>query len=133
MDYIIFDPQQELFSCIKIALEKKGYAVYDGVLPPKGTAYPFFYLGEVQQTDNILKNGIITGSVYQTIHAWHNNPRQRGVVSSMLADAKRTCMELEHTANYSWMIGGTNQQIFQDNTTEAPLLHGVLDVTYQYC
>lgn len=41
MEYI--DPQQELFSKLKIELEALGYAVYDGFLPPEGTAYPFVY------------------------------------------------------------------------------------------
>ena len=84
------DAQQELFTAFKLALEAKGYAVYDGALPPENTPYPFIYLGEFRQTDTELKNAV-TGIVYPMIHVWHNNWNQRGTVSKMLLDIKTVC------------------------------------------
>lgn len=57
------DPQQELFSELLMQLKKEEYAVYDGFMPPEGTAYPFVYLADNQQTDNRYKNAVI-GSVF---------------------------------------------------------------------
>ena len=81
------DPQQELFTILKIELEKLGYDVYDGYLPDNETTYPFVYLADSQLTDDINKTAVF-GNVYQTIHVWHNNPKQRGTVSKILLNIK---------------------------------------------
>lgn len=127
----LIDPQQELFSHLKTKIQALGYDVYDGLLPPENTEYPFVYLGDFRQSDSVLKNAI-TGIVYSTIHVWHNNPRQRGTVSRMLLDIKTVCFELGQTAHFVWHIRNTNQQIFADNTTKAPLMHGVLESEFQF-
>ena len=82
------DPQQELFTELLLQLKKTEYDVYDTFLPPEDTPYPFIYLADSQQSDRQTKGAVI-GSVYQTIHVWHNNPRQRGTVSKMLQDIKK--------------------------------------------
>ena len=78
MEYV--DPQQELFSKLKIEIESLGYDVYDGFLPPEGTPYPFVYLGDMTQTDDTNKSAVL-GNVFQTMHVWSNTPRNRGTVS----------------------------------------------------
>lgn len=124
------DAQQELFTALKLGIEAKGYAVYDGALPPEGTPYPFVYLGDFRQTDTELKNAI-TGIVYPMIHVWHNNPRQRGTVSQMLLDIKAVCRSIGHTDNFAWLFRNMNSRIFPDDTTNStnktPLLHGIVE------
>lgn len=120
------DAQQELFTAIKLALEAKGYAVFDGALPPENTPYPFIYLGEFRQTDVELKNAV-TGTVYPMIHVWHNNWEQRGTVSRMLLDIKTVCRNLGHTTNFAWLVKNVNSSIMADDTTKPPLLHGVVE------
>lgn len=46
------DPQQELFTTLKLELEKLGYGVYDGFLPPEDTPYPFIYLADSHLIDD---------------------------------------------------------------------------------
>ena len=125
------DAQQELFTAFKLALEAKGYAVYDGALPPENTKYPFIYLGEFRQTDTELKNAV-TGVVYPMIHVWHNNWNQRGTVSKMLLDIKTICRTLENTANFAWIMRNINSRILADNTTKTPLLHGVFEADCEF-
>ena len=125
------DPQQELFSELLLKMKELGYDVYDTFLPPKGTPYPFIYLADSQQTDTPNKTAVF-GNVSQTIHIWHNNPRQRGTVSKMLLDIKKICYKLEHTENFAWMIQNVNQRILPDNTTKTPLLHGMLEVEFKF-
>ena len=125
------DPQQELFSKLKKDLESKGFTVYDGFLPPEGTPYPFVYLGDSQQTDDANKSAVF-GNVFQTIHVWHNNPRQRGTVSQILLEIKLSCRLIEHTDNFAWNVLNITQQILKDDTTATPLLHGVLDVEWKF-
>ncbi len=125
------DPQQELFTALKLNIEALGYDVYDSGLPPEGTPYPFVYLGDSQQTDRSLKNATV-GSVSQKIHVWHSDPKKRGTVSEMLMNIKVVCRKLDKTANYTWAVSSAIQQIIPDNTTTTPLLHGVLDITFNY-
>ena len=125
------DPQQELFTELLLKLKKLGYDVYDTFLPPEGTSYPFIFIADSQQTDTQTKSAVM-GKVYQTIHVWHNNPKQRGTVSQMLLDIKKVCYKLEHTENFAWMIQNVNQRILPDKTTKTPLLHGVLELEFKF-
>ena len=121
----VLDPQQELFIALKLEIEKLSYAVYDGALPPADTPYPFVYLGDFRKLDTVYKNAV-SGTVYPVIHVWHNNIKQRGTVSKMLLNIKAVLYGLKRTNNYSWLIKNVNTQIISDDTTNTPLLHGVI-------
>lgn len=125
------DPQQEIFTELLLKLREQGYDVYDGFLPPEDTPYPFVYLGDNHQTDDANKTAVF-GNVYQTIHVWSNNPKQRGEVSDMLLAIKQTCRKIGHTRNFAWMLKNANQRILPDNTTKIPLLHGILEVEFKF-
>ena len=125
------DPQQELFTELRLQLNDTGYDVYDTFLPAEGAPYPFIYLADSQQSDGQTKSAVI-GSVTQTIHVWHDNPRQRGTVSRMLLAVKKICYRLEQTENFSWMAVEALQRIQPDDTTKTPLLHGVLEVEFKF-
>ena len=125
------DPQQELFIALKLGIEALGYTVYDGVMPPDGTPYPFVYLGDFQQQDTDTK-GFVIGKVSPAIHVWSDNPRNRGTVSQMLLDIKRVCRGITQTTNFSWCVRNINQHILPDNTTKTPLLHGVINADFSF-
>lgn len=125
------DPQQEIFTAIKLDIQRKGYKVFDGMLPPDKTPYPFIYLGDMQQIDDENKSAVF-GNVFFTIHIWHNSPKKRGTVSGMLLEVKDTCRHIEHTENFDWYVKNINQRIVTDNTTKAPLLHGILEVEFKF-
>ena len=125
------DPQQELFTKLLTEIKALGYDVYDDFLPSDGTPYPFVYLADSQQIDEANKTAVF-GNVYQTIHVWHNNPRQRGTVSKMLLAIKNTCRKLEHTDNFAWNVRNVNQRILPDKTTKQPLLHGLLEIEFSF-
>lgn len=125
------DAQQELFTALKLGLEEKGYAVFDGTLPPDDTPYPFIYLGDFRQTETELKNALM-GIVYPMIHVWHNDTEQRGTVSAMLLDVKALCRKILRTNNYSWSVRNVTSRIIPDNTTKTPLLHGVCEADFHF-
>lgn len=125
------DPQQELFTELLLRIKEQGYDVYDGFLPPEGTPYPFVYLADSQQADSANKSAVI-GNVYQTIHVWSDSPKRRGEMSGILLAIKRICRNIQSTKNFAWMLFNVEQRILSDNTTKAPLLHGVLEVTYRF-
>ena len=125
------DPQQELFTQLKLMIEALGYSVYDGSLPPKDTPYPFVYLGESQLMDVANKTAVF-GSVTQTIHVWNDDPKKRGTVSAMMLAIKQKARALEHTGNFAWNLLNVMQRILPDNTTKQPLLHGILELGYKF-
>lgn len=125
------DPQQELFTILKLKLEELGYDVYDGFLPPKNTPYPFIYLADSHLIDDANKSAVF-GNVYQTVHIWHNNPKQRGTVSKMLLDIKNTARKIDKTDNFSWFIIDVEQSILADTITSTPLMHGVLELKFKF-
>lgn len=124
------DPQQELFSTLLVELKKYGYDVYDSVLPPDDTPYPFIYLGDSQVVDDIYKNATLC-TVTQTVHVWHNNPRERGVVSQMLYAIKKVAYALTETKSYKWSGRVESQQILPDTSTSVPLMHGVITLQFK--
>ena len=123
------DVQQAIFTQLKVDVESLGYDVYDGELPPKGTAYPFVYLGNSTQNDNTTKSGSI-GTMSQMIHVWHSNVKKRGTVSEMLFNIKNICMNIEK--KYPVILSGMNQTIMPDDTTAKPLIHGVITVNFKF-
>lgn len=125
------DPQQEIFTRVKLDFEALGFSVHDGALPPDDTPYPFVYLGDCRQTDDANKSAVF-GNVYLTIHVWHNSPKKRGTVSRMLLDIKTACRKISHTDNFAWSVRNITQRIITDNTTKSPLLHGVLEVEWKF-
>lgn len=125
------DPQQELFTALLTKLRDMDYDVYDTFMPSEDEAYPFIFLADSQQIDDQNKTAVF-GDVYQTIHVWHNNPKQRGTVSKILLEIKQLCYELKNTANFAWDIRGVDQRILPDTTTAIPLLHGILDVQFKF-
>lgn len=125
------DPQQELFTELMVKLKEIGYGVYDGALPSEDTPYPFIYVADSQQVDDINKSAVF-GNVYQTIHVWHNNPKQRGTVSAILLAIKDVCRKITHTKNFAWYVVNVNQRILADTTTKQPLMHGILDVEFRF-
>ena len=104
----MIDPQQELFTKVKLAVEavigKEN--VYDGFLPPEGTPYPFVYLGDAYQVDDDNKSAIF-GTESLTVHVWHKKPEES-----------------------DYRNGQT--RILTDNTTKQPLLHGVVELRFQF-
>lgn len=123
------DVQQAVFTQLKVDIESLGYDVYDGELPPEGTAYPFVYLGNSTQNDNTTKSGSI-GTMSQMIHVWHSNVKKRGTVSDMIFNIKNICRNIEN--KYPVILSGMNQNIMPDSTTAKPLIHGVITVNFKF-
>lgn len=122
----MLDPQQEIFTAIRQAIMKLGYSVYDTVLPPEGTEYPFVYVGDTQQVDVRTKTQV-NGIVYQMVDIWHDNPKRRGDVSAMALAIKQACFALTHTTNFSIDVSLNDQRIRPDKDIGITLLRCFLE------
>ncbi len=129
------DSQQELFTALKVQLEKalksKGINVYDTFLPSEGTPYPYVYIGSSQLVDDYGNKTMILGNITQVVDVWHNNPRKRGELSEIMQTIKKVARQINHTNNFAFMIQNINQRILSDSSTGAPLMHGVLELDFR--
>lgn len=128
------DPQQEVFTSLLVALTNEfktlGYGVYDGELPSEDKPYPFIYLADNQQIDKQVGKREIMANVHQTVHVWHNNPRERGTVSTLMYGVKKVAYGLKKTTNFKWDLVNIDQRIMTDNTTKIPLVHGIINLEF---
>ena len=120
--------QQELFTYFKTQLN-----AYDGQLPPMGTQYPFYYLADTRQQFGSAKTQDY-GYATLIVHIWHNNDKQRGVVSEMMDNIMNVAGRLKETSNYKWSLirNESEHQILADTTTTPPLMHGWSSLRFGY-
>ena len=122
--------QQELFMAVKARLQDLGYEVYDNMLPPEGTPYPFIYLAETTQTQYNAK-AQDAGYVRLVVQVW-GKATMRGTISEISGDVVETVRTLDHTDNDGYALREREQRIINDNTTKTPLMQGYnsLEVFY---
>lgn len=129
------DSQQELFTALKVQLEKalksKDVNVYDTFLPSEGTPYPYVYIGNSQLVDDYGNKTMVLGDITQVVDVWHNNPRKRGELSEIMQTIKKVARQINHTNNFAFMIQNIDQRILPDTSTSTPLLHGVLELDFR--
>ena len=126
----MYDPQQEIFTAMRAACMTIG-DTYDTKLPPEDVPYPFIYIGQVRDNDDMGFKSETLSDVYIDIHVWHSDPRKRGTVSSMMAQVKAAAFRTSRTRHYAWTYKGADSQIITDTSTKEPLMHGVLTVHFK--
>lgn len=125
----MIEPQQALFGYILTELKEMGYSVFDGELPKDETTYPFIYLADSQTVDEARKDAV-QGTVYQTIHVWHDKVRERGTVSAIIYDIKTLCRKLENESG--WLLSECSSRILADNSTGRTLMHGIIETGFKF-
>lgn len=124
--------QQEYFMALRSALIQKGYAVYDSVLPPEHTPYPFVYLAGSWNNPQDIKTGDI-GKITQIVQVW-GTAKMRGTISAMCEAVLDTAKTIKTTEHYAFHIRAneTEQQILNDDTTNTPLMQGYTSLRVAY-
>ncbi len=129
------DSQQELFTALKVQLEKtlesKKIKVYDSCLPDEGTPYPFVYIGSSQLVDDYGNKTMVLGNISQVVDVWHNNPRKRGELSEIMMIVKNVARQINRTSSFAFQISNINQRILSDTSTGTTLMHGVLELDFR--
>ena len=137
------DPGQIAFCRIRKIIEDNfgKFATYDTVLPEVGTSYPFFYIGESFQSDELLKNSVV-GTINLTVHYWTDQVRARGKAVEEMRKFKSALYESENTLgnedenaqNDETKVHffRANSRILADNSTAVPLLHGVIELYFSF-
>lgn len=124
--------QQEYFMALKQALTDRGYDVYDSMLPPENTPYPFIYLAGSWQNPTDIKRGNL-GLIRQIVQVW-GTAQMRGTISELCGEVLNVATAIRTTDNYAYEVrlNETEQQILNDNTTTTPLMQGYTSLRVAY-
>lgn len=120
-------PNHELFRLIYQMAEKRE-KTFD-FLPEAGTQYPFIYIGENSAQET--QNRDLFGTVSQTVHIYAKTS-QRATLDDISAYLETMVKRISGKWEYHLQHTTTNKQVIPDNTDVQPLLHVVLDFTFNF-
>lgn len=120
-------PNHELFRLIYQMAEKRE-KTFD-FLPNAGTQYPFIYIGENSAQE--ARNRDLFGTVSQTVHIYAKTS-QRATLDDISAYLETMVKLITGKWEYHLQHTTTNKQVIPDNTDVQPLLHVVLDFTFNF-
>ena len=120
-------PNHELFRLIYQMAEKRE-KTFD-FLPEAGTQYPFIYIGENSAQE--AQNRDLFGTVSQTVHIYAKTS-QRATLDDISAYLETMVKRISGKWEYHLQHTTTNKQVIPDNTDVQPLLHAVLDFTFNF-
>lgn len=120
-------PNHDLFRKV-FAISDARVDTYD-YLPNADAQYPFVYIGENNGSD-MLNNDLI-GTARQTVHIYGIRA-QRAKIDNISAYLENVLKHLKDGYEYNFNHRHTEKQVIADNTDVQPLLHIVLDLTFNY-
>lgn len=125
----MISPQQSVFMlCKNTALDVFDGKVYD-YLPGKETDYPFIFIGEQFSNDKVNKS-VIFANITQRVHFFHNDFKKRRSTSDLILKYMQTIREREKAFKRDFLVKEMSYRMLTDNTTDTPLMHGVLEITF---
>jgi hypothetical protein len=122
-------PQQQIYDAVFLISNNFGYRTVD-YLPADDFGYPFVFVGEQFDSDLRTKTSIY-GNVVQTVHVYHSH-RKRGELTTMMNNLKTGFRKLKRTENFYIACKSIEGQTLPDNSTSEPLLHGIIEVEFQF-
>lgn len=120
-------PNHDLFRKI-FAISDARVDTYD-YLPEADAKYPFVYIGENNGSDT--PNNDLLGTARQTVHIYGIRAH-RAKIDNISAYLENVLKHLKDGYEYNFNHASTDKQVVPDNTDVQPLLHVVLDFTFNY-
>lgn len=120
-------PNHDLFRKI-FAVSDARVDTYD-YLPNADASYPFVYVGENNGSDT--PNNDLLGTARQTVHIYGIRA-DRAKIDNISAYLENVLKHLKDGYEYNFNHRNTEKQVIADNTDVQPLLHIVLDFTFNY-
>lgn len=120
-------PNHDLFRTLFELCQKK-VKTFD-FLPNAQEKYPFVYLGENNGIET--PNNDLLGTIRQTVHIYGLRA-QRTVLDDISAFLETEVKRIRKGHAFYLSYTSANKQTIADNTDNQPLLHIVLDFTFNY-
>jgi len=122
-------PQQQVYDAVFLASYLLGYRTVD-FLPAPEFGYPFVYVGEQFGQDKRTKTSVY-GRVQQTVHVYHSYTKRRELTGMMDA-LKVEFRKLKQTENFKLSCKNITARTLHDTSTSERLLHGIIEVEFQF-
>lgn len=119
-------PDQQIFNRVYALIMGLGYDVYS-YIPADGTTYPFVHIGEQFKQQEQTNKDTLDKQTQITVHVWGNDWRRRGDITQMM-------YAIEQAVIREFGVRGEviSTQMLTDNTTNTPLMHGIIDLDIDY-
>lgn len=103
---------------------------------PGEVGYPFAFLGNQFNVDDLGVKDRIFGTSLQTIHIYHNDWRRRVTTTSMMNAILERLRKIRKTPNFYVSIVSTNMNVISGpvdgREMSEQLLHVVLEVEFKF-
>lgn len=129
MNDVPVTPYDELFDKAFEVSESLGFSTYD-YLPQDEVAYPFVFIGEQFNEDQLTK-GRMVGESNIIVHIFHDHLHRRELNAAM-ARLRVALLNIRETEHFSWNPAGSNSNTVGDGSPANPTFHGFLDITYTF-
>lgn len=119
--------QQDIYNTVYGVCDELG-RVYEKA-PPKGTPYPFIWLGQTELVPDRNKTAIFA-NVIQTIR-FYSTENQRGTISQLMFDVENELRELKETEQSYIDLVRSNTTVLGEVDGNDNLYHGILEVEFK--
>lgn len=124
-------PKHRIWLETRAISQRLGYDTYD-YLPGDEAAYPFVFIGEqFKQSARDSKDSDLNRTQV-TVHVWHDNPRQRGTLTHMMDQIETNARAVKNLSGLTVEVLEADDQVIPDNSTGKDLMHGILEINYEY-
>lgn len=123
------DPNQAIYDEVFKLATSLGFSTYTYL--PGDVGYPFIFLGEQFNNPLEAKTDRLLGKSRLTVH-FYGIADKRKLLTDMASKLLEGLKRLRHADGYSIGYVASNSQFMLDNTTAQTLLHGIVEVEFEY-
>ena len=123
------DPNQAIYDEVFKLATSLGFSTYTYL--PGDVGYPFIFLGEQFNNPLEAKTDRLLGKSRLTVH-FYGIADKRKLLTDMASKLLDGLKRLRRADSYSIGYVASNSQFMLDNTTAQTLLHGIIEVEFEY-
>lgn len=123
------DPNQAIYDEVFKLATSLGFSTYTYL--PGDVGYPFIFLGEQFNNPVEAKTDRFLGKSRLTVH-FYGISDKRKLLTDMASKLLEGLKRLRRADSYSIGYVVSNSQFMLDNTTAQTLLHGIVEVEFEY-
>lgn len=123
------EPNQAIYDEVFKLATSLGFSTYTYL--PGDVGYPFIFLGEQFNNPLEAKTDRLLGKSRLTVH-FYGIADKRKLLTDMASKLLEGLKRLRRTDGYSIGYVASNSQFMLDNTTAQTLLHGIVEVEFEY-
>lgn len=123
------DPNQAIYDEVFKLATSLGFSTYTYL--PGDVGYPFIFLGEQFNNPLEAKTDRLLGKSRLTVH-FYGIADKRKLLTDMASKLLEGLKRLRRADSYSIGYVVSNSQFMLDNTTAQTLLHGIVEVEFEY-